>query len=302
MLGRSCAFRGLSLHRTSEISLLNRLHNVSVGRRRFSLSASLLKTPPTSKRPPSNPRTTTTPVPEPGSTLKFAGRLPEAVSRLERKVAKQGSLVLFKAPSLRGYILGAYSVAAFCFAYSVYNSYITFQAPLVPLPIWQKTLFGGICILMSALGTVFIFRTGRLIKSITATNSNGQTYLHFTVRRTVPFVKPMQFDVLPRQIAFSNRLVAAPDRIPQPGAVSEKTATPKVRPADISFFKAPGTKISFHLWRLVRSVRQLFTAEDFVFLDVEGHKGAFRLDVKGFVADDLLLLADPRSARYSPTR
>jgi len=246
----------------------------------------------TPSKPASRPR-----VPDPDEeTLKFAGRRPEGFGKLERKVAKHGNVVLFKAPSQRSYILGAYGIAGFCFAYSVYNSSITFNDPKVPLPLWQQLLFGGVCVIMSIMGTVFLFKTSRLIKAVTAVHSNGRTVLRFTVRHMVPFRKPFEFDVLPHQIAFARRLVVSPEALKrQQGlqtaeqqAVSEK-----------SFLRAPLKKLNYAIWLVFLSVRRLFTQEDFILLEIQGQKGAFRMDSNGFVSEDFFVVGNPVRVKYS---
>ena len=233
----------------------------------------------------------------PEETLKFAGRRPEGFGKLERKVAKEGgTMVLFKAPSHRSYVWGAYSLAAFCFAYSVYNSNAVFRDPIAVIPMWQQTLFGGICVVMSVMGTVFLVKTGRLIQSVNAISTNGKTSLRFTVRSMVPFRKPFEFDALPRQIAFSRRLVVAPEylnkaRQPEaPRSREDPTST-------ITILKAPAKKISITLWRFFTSVRKIFTQEDFVLLEVEGQKGVFRMDSSGYVSEDFLVIGNPVSTR-----
>lgn len=226
-------------------------------------------------------------------TLKFAGRRPEGFGKLERKVAKEGTLLLFSAPSLRSYVLGAYGIASFCFAYAVYNSNAVFRDPLVPLPMWQQGLFGGICVMMSVMGTVFLVKTSRLIRSVHAVAVNGQTYLRFNVRSAVPFKKSYSFDVLPRQIAFSRRLIVSPSA--QTARHAELAAG--AQKSQVSFFKAPLQKTSMIIWRLFRAVRQIFTQEDFILLEVEGQKGVFRMDSAGYVAEDFLIIGNPVSIR-----
>ncbi|KAL1999658.1 hypothetical protein VTN02DRAFT_4207 [Thermoascus thermophilus] len=239
-------------------------------------------------------------VPDPNEeTLKFAGRRHEGFGILERKVAKQGSVVLFKAPSHRGYIVGAYTIAGFCFAYSVYNSSIAFQDPKMPLPVWQQALFGGVCVLMSIMGTVFISRTSKLIRSVTAVHSNGRTVLRFTVRRMVPFRKPFEFEVVPHQIAFSRRLVVSPEALKRrQGAQAQQTADGQAV-SEQSFLKAPIKKLNYGVWKIFLSVRRLFTQEDFILLEAEGQKGTFRLDSNGFMSEDFLVVGNPVRVQYS---
>ncbi|KAL2008845.1 hypothetical protein VTN00DRAFT_7039 [Thermoascus crustaceus] len=263
----------------------------SSGARRWAAPKSVAQRAATLSKPASKPK-----VPDPDEeTLKFAGRRP-GFGKLERKVAKHGSVVLFKAPSQRSYIIGAYTIAGFCFAYSVYNSNITFKDPKIPLPLWQQALFGGVCVLMSVMGTVFIFKTSKLIRAVTAVNSNGRTVLRFTVRRMVPFRKPFQFDVLPHQIAFSRRLVVSPETLKRQQGVqtAEEQAV-----SEKSFLKAPIKKLNYGVWKIFLSVRRLFTQEDFILLEVEGQKGPFRMDSNGFVSEDFLVVGNPVRVQYS---
>ncbi|KAL4783516.1 hypothetical protein BJX76DRAFT_329606 [Aspergillus varians] len=226
-------------------------------------------------------------------TLKFAGRRPMGFAKLERKVAQEGELILFKAPSHRSYVFGAYGIAFFCFAYSVYNSNAVFRDPVVTLPMWQQGLAGGICVVMSVMGTVFLVKTGRLIRTVKAVSSNGQAYLRFTVRRTIPFRKPLEFDVLPRQIAFSRRLVVSPDA--HRGEQTQAQASSETA----SILKAPSEQLSKLLYRIFRSVRQIFTQEDFILLEVKGQKGLFRMDSAGYVSPDFLVIGNPVMVKRS---
>ncbi|KAL4897675.1 hypothetical protein BDV59DRAFT_168272 [Aspergillus ambiguus] len=271
------------------------LHGSVPAWRNFSSTASrtkaatrVKKQQPKSAKPSPQPKTHSAPE----DSLKFAGRRPEGFGKLERKVAKEGKLLLFKAPSHRSYVLGAYGITAFCFAYSVYNSNAVFRDPVVPLPMWQQALFGGVCVMMSVMGTVFLFKTGRLIRTVNAVNVNGQTYLRFNVRSMVPFKKPYEFDTLPRQIAFSRRLVVTPETLRR----MENPDMPQTEPsAPVNIYKLPLIKMSQILWRVFRSVRQLFTTEDFILLEVEGQKGVFRMDSGGYVSEDFLAVGNPVS-------
>lgn len=233
--------------------------------------------------------------PTPEETLKFAGRRPEGFGKLERKAAKEGNLVLFKSPSHRSYIIGAYSLAAFCFGYTVYNSNIVFRDPIRPVPMWYQGLFGGICVVMSVMGTVFLSKTGRLVKSVNAIYSNGRTRLRFSIRSMIPFRKPYEFDALPRQIAFSRRLVVSPEflkRTQQPEAA--QGAKPS---SEWEVMKAPAKKISVTLWKIFTNIRKLFTQEDFILLEVEGQQGVFRMDSSGYVSEDFLAVGNPVSLK-----
>lgn len=55
----------------------------------------------------------------------------------------------------------------------------------------------------------------------------------------------------------------------------------------------------FLFWEFFRSVRQIFTQEDFVFVEVEGQNGAFKMDSNGFVSKDFAYLGHPVSIESS---
>ncbi|OJJ99388.1 hypothetical protein ASPACDRAFT_79285 [Aspergillus aculeatus ATCC 16872] len=224
-------------------------------------------------------------------TLRFAGRRPAGSGRLAAKVAKEpkGELMLFQAPSHRSYVLGAYGITAFCFAYSVYNSNITFRDPIAPLPMWQKVTFGSICVMMSVMGTVFMAKTNKLIRTVKAVNKNGEAYIRFTVRSFIPFRKPYEFDALPRQVAFARRLVISPDAASKRSTIQQS--------AQVSFFRQPLKKMSMMFYKTFRAIRQLFTGEDFILIEVDGQKGEFRMDAAGYVSQDFLSVGNPVTVR-----
>ncbi|KAL4926977.1 uncharacterized protein BDV17DRAFT_268396 [Aspergillus undulatus] len=284
MLARSFAFRVLAQPCT-RTSLPRGFNSPNLSWRYFSSSVSRTKAASKIQQPPKQIQPKGQAPPE--ETLKFAGRRPAGFAKLERKVAKEGELILFKAPSHRTYVAGAYGIAFFCFVYAVYNSNATLRDPVVPLPVWQQNLTGGICVVMSVMGTVFLVKTSRLIKGIKAVSNNGQTYLRFTVRSMMPFRKPYEFDVLPRQIAFSRRLVVSPDAH-RPDRMQARAAS-----AASSSWKAPSKHFSMLLYRLFRSVRQIFTQEDLILLEVEGQKGVFRMDSAGYISEDFLVVGNP---------
>ncbi|PWY80520.1 hypothetical protein BO70DRAFT_362474 [Aspergillus heteromorphus CBS 117.55] len=227
---------------------------------------------------------------QPEDTLKFAGRRPEGFGRLERKVAQEGELVLFAAPSHRSYVIGAYGIAAFCFAYSVFNSNAVFRDPVIEIPMWQKSLFGGVCVAMSAMGTVMLVKTARLVRTVKAVSTKGQASIRFTVRSIVPFRKPFEFDALPHQIAFSRRLVISPD------AISPMQQQAQVA-SKVSLFKTPAKALNMALWAVFQSIRQIFTQEGFILLEVEGQNGVFRMDSAGFISEDFFVIGNPTNMR-----
>ncbi|KAJ5718233.1 hypothetical protein N7488_003879 [Penicillium malachiteum] len=215
-----------------------------------------------------------------------------SVGRLALKVAREGEVVLFRAPSHRTYIISAYGLSAFCFAYALFNSYDVFTDSKIERPMWQKGLFGGICITMSAMGTLFIVRTGHLVRNIKAVKTGvNQTKIQFAVRRMIPFTKPYQLEVLPSEVSIARRLVVSED-----SRQRFENDSKKIGSADEpqpGFLKAPVKGLSTGLWKMFMSMRQIFTGEDFILLSVEGQHQSLRVDSNGFVSDDFLALGNP---------
>lgn len=215
---------------------------------------------------------------------------PGNIGKLAARVAEAGELVLFKGPSQKAYMICAYSLGALCFAYAVWQSNIVFRDPIMPFPMWQQGLFAGLCVIMSGFGTVIIFRTTNMVRSITAIESKGQVAIRFTIRRVIPFMKPYTFEAKPSQVSISRRLVVSPESLERYRSDNLKIGSAK---AEKRTSYNPVTLLSQAMWKLFISMRQVFTGEDFILLQVEGRKGDFRMDSKGFVADEFLALGSP---------
>jgi hypothetical protein len=151
---------------------------------------------------------------------------------------------------------------------------------------WQKSLFGGICIVMSVMGTLFISRTGFLVRNIKAVNSDGRMRVHFTVRSMMPFKKPYLVDVAPGDISFKRKMTVSPETIKRYQKDNKRLGRGLQSPP--TFMKSPISALSFLLWRTFQSMRQVFTNEDFIIVQVAGRKTQFRLDSNGYVSNDLL--------------
>lgn len=228
------------------------------------------------------------------SSLKFAGRRSEGIAKFERAVAKKGSIPLYEAPRQRAYILGAYGLSAFCFAYAVYHSNAIFRDPIMPveLPRWQKLLFGGICISMSGMGTFFFFRTGRLIKTMHGVRSNGQTHVQVRVRQLLPFRKPYKLEVLPRQVAFC-RSVPMTDDFAFPGTDTPTNEAPK-----LSWLRNPVKRTSMAGWNVFLALRRVFTQENFILMEFQNHKEVYKLDSEGIFSEHLFGLGNSVHSKH----
>ena len=215
------------------------------------------------------------------------------VGILAAKIArsKDNELTLFIAPSHRTYILSAYGLSAFCFVYAIYNSNLYFAESIVELPMWQKTLFGGICVTMSWMGAFFLTRTNRLIQHIRAVQSSNQTEVVFKVRSSIPFRKPYHIQVPVSKVGFQRRLVVSPES--RQRFENDTLHTGPSTGSGPRFLKAPISAFSAVIWRMFVSVRQVFTGEDFILLNIKGQKGSFRMDANGWVAADFYALGNP---------
>lgn len=218
--------------------------------------------------------------------IRFIGRKSASLAELDRKVAQKREVTLFKSASQRSYVTGAYGIAAFAFGYAVINSSLDYQDTRANLAYWQRSLNIGVCIVMSVMGAVFISRTSRLVRDVTAVDVKGQTILRVRVRSMVPFRKPYTVTVAPNQMIFNQRLVAG-------------SPLPQARDIDISFFKNPLKWINFSLFKTFISIRRIFTQEDFIMMEMQGQTGAYRVGIDGYVSDDLLAIASPTGQQWS---
>ncbi|KAJ5210441.1 hypothetical protein N7491_010248 [Penicillium cf. griseofulvum] len=211
----------------------------------------------------------------------YGNKNPRALAKLQAKVLQAGQVLLYKAPSHRPYVLTAYGLSAFCFAYSIYNSNAVLRDPLIPLPMWQKSLFGGICIMMSVGGTLFISRTGALVRNIKAIKSDGRMRVLFTVRSMVPFKKPYQIEAAPGDLSFKRRISVSPESMKR---YEDSARLGRSLESEPTLFRA----LKSIPRRTFQSMRKLFTNEDFIIVQLAGHKTHFRLDCDGYISDDLL--------------
>ncbi|KAJ5781054.1 hypothetical protein N7457_006214 [Penicillium paradoxum] len=212
----------------------------------------------------------------------YGNKNPRALAKLQSKVLQGGEVLLYKSPSHRPYVLTAYGLSAFCFAYAVYNSNAVLVDPLIPLPMWQKSLFGGICIMMSVGGTLFISRTGALVRNIKAINRDGRMRVTFTVRSMAPFKKPYEVEVAPGDLSFKRRISVSPETMQR--YEEDNTKLGRGLEAKTTLFNT----LRSIPRRAFQSMRQLFTNEDFIIVQLAGHKTHFRLDANGYISDDLL--------------
>lgn len=236
--------------------------------RYFTSSALRTKATATGPKPPG--------LSKPGVTR----RRPQGFTLFEREVAKEKSLQLYEAPNHRRYLFGCYTVAVAFFAMAVNFADIAYRRES-KAPTWIKITHGAVSFVASVMGTIAILKTARLVKSISAFRSHGQTYLRVTSRRLIPFAKPLTFDVHHSQVSVASELVASPE-------VARATLAETQRLMGVSFFKAPLKRTNLAFWRLFKGVRQVWTEEDFIKLTLEGQGGRFRMDSNGSISKHLM--------------
>lgn len=207
-------------------------------------------------------------------------RLPQGFTSFERDVVKEKFLQLYKAPNHRRYLFGCYSVAVALFAMAVNFADIAYRHES-KMPMWIKITNGVVSFAASVLGTIAILKSARLVKSIHAYRSKGQTYLRLTSRRMIPFMKPLTFDVHHSQVTVASRVVVSPE-VTRAGRAETQPLM------DVSFFKAPLKRTNLAFWQLFKGVRQVWTEEDFIKLRLEGQGGRFRMDSNGTASKHLM--------------
>ena len=217
---------------------------------------------------------------------------PGGVGHLAMKVvrAPEGYVTLYKTSSHRTYLLHAYGLSAFCFAYAIYNTYDVFTDPRGERPRWQKIMFGGICVAMSGFGTILLARTRNLVRSITAIRPNGQLKIRFAVRPLIPFTKSKHYEVLPSQVHFQRHQVISPET-----AENYTRNSPTSSGSDVpkrNFFSAAGKAVSFSLWRLHKTFSQVVQREDLILLQLGDTKDSFQVDMHGDLGPDFWALAN----------
>ncbi|KAJ6157447.1 hypothetical protein N7470_005039 [Penicillium chermesinum] len=217
--------------------------------------------------------------------------------QLVRKVAAYGDLVLYRGPSHTLYRFNAFAVAASAFGYAAYHSYINFVDPLMEVENWILYTHGGICVVTSAMGAAWLTRAGNLVKSVAAVQNGSQTLLRFTVQGTRPFSRPREFEVSPRKVAISKKLVVSEERR---RVVGENVRTPIAASTEQkppSLMMAPIRAMNRGVGSWLQALKQLALQEDFIILRVDRENGKrpleLRMDANGYLSSDFFLIGDP---------
>ncbi|KLJ07397.1 hypothetical protein EMPG_17127 [Blastomyces silverae] len=197
---------------------------------------------------------------------------------------------LYAGTSLGSYVVTTRTTAAFCLLYAGWNFYTITSDPLLNVSHFTTYAMGGICILMGAMGAVFIRRGTKLITGITAAPASGSMpEIRINVRRTMGFLKPREIVTTPSQVTLSSPIFVSKQhlhtydmrRIRE--AFHERAIGPR-----LSFWKEPLKKISYLTWKTLINMRRAFTQEGFVYVEVKGISGSFRLDMTGYFGDEFL--------------
>ncbi|OJD15103.1 hypothetical protein AJ78_04620 [Emergomyces pasteurianus Ep9510] len=197
---------------------------------------------------------------------------------------------LYEATSLGSYVITTRTTAVFCFLYAGWNFYTTTSDPLLDVSHFTTYALGGICILMGAMGTVFIRRGTSLITRITASSNSGNIpEIRINVRRVIGFMKPREIVTSPSRVTLSSPIFVSKQQLQVQDmrrireAFHERAVGPR-----LSFWKEPLKKISYLTWKTLINMRRAFTQEGFVYVEVKGISGTFRLDITGYFGDEFL--------------
>ncbi|KAL1954618.1 hypothetical protein VTO42DRAFT_859 [Malbranchea cinnamomea] len=206
----------------------------------------------------------------------------------------KGPLEIFKAPGHRGYMACCYMIGLFCYSYAVWNVYVTVIDARSTLGTIVKYATAGVCVVMGAMGTRFLFLSTNLISSIRAQMTSNGSRLYIRVRRPIPFMKQREIVAKPSELTLSRRLVVSPDVLVADQQWSELQAQlERHRKVEATpLWKAPITKTSFLIWKIFSTIRRVFLQENFAYLSVEGQSGQLRLDLTGTVSQELEILSD----------
>ncbi|PGH14911.1 hypothetical protein AJ79_02774 [Helicocarpus griseus UAMH5409] len=198
---------------------------------------------------------------------------------------------LYEPASMRSYIATNRTTAAFCYFYAGWNFYTTAADPLIEVSTLTSYLMGGVCVLMGAMGTIFLRRASNLVSGITAhPTSNNIPEIRIKVRRSLGFLKDHEIVTSPAKVSISNVIFAPKYQIKPQDMKRIREALREQRTAGqrISFWKTPMRKISHLIFRAAINMRRAFTQEGFVYLQVEGVSGSFRVDMTGIFGDEFL--------------
>ncbi|PGH05451.1 hypothetical protein GX51_02975 [Blastomyces parvus] len=248
-------------------------------RRYVSQKAPPLRSPPKGARVLSQPQSPRKPLED--LYLKFT----QAISK------DKEATNLYTGTSLGSYVVTTRATAAFCLLYAGWNFYTITSDPLLNVSHFTTYAMGGICIMMGAMGAVFIRRGTKLVTGITATPASGsRPEIRIKVRRTMGFLKPREIVTTPSQVTFSNPIFVSKKRLNtlDMRRVREVFDDRRALELRLSFWKEPLRKISYLTWRTLINMRRAFTQEGFVYVDVKGISGSFRLDITGRFGDEFL--------------
>ncbi|KAG5290054.1 hypothetical protein I7I48_09559 [Histoplasma ohiense] len=197
---------------------------------------------------------------------------------------------LYEGTSLGSYVVTTRTTAIFCFLYAGWNFYTTTSDPLLSVSHFTTYALGGICILMGAMGAVFVRRGTSLITGITASPTHGSIpEIRIKIRRAIGFLKPREIVTSPSQVKLSSPIFVSKQQLQTHDmrrireAFHERAIGPR-----LSFFKEPLKKISYFTWKTLINMRRAFTQEGFVYVEVKGMSGTFRLDMTGYFGDEFL--------------
>jgi hypothetical protein len=121
------------------------------------------------KFPTTKPKTVTSP------TSKLANSQTAYKTFAEQLAEKTHPTLLYQAPSHLLFKISSYAGGFFCISYSTYNFWAHFLFPPEGINQYVIYAYGGIVVLMTALGTYLILGPARLVRTITALPRTART-------------------------------------------------------------------------------------------------------------------------------
>ncbi|KUJ21161.1 uncharacterized protein LY89DRAFT_778775 [Mollisia scopiformis] len=236
--------------------------------------------------------------------------LPVYASYANTLANKSHPTLLYEAPSHTLLMICAWTGAATCFGYSLYNCWTVVLNPNPGLAQWIPLAFGGVVILMSALGTWLVFGTTGIVRSVTAlpkkanqlsgvanrnlpktsmvpaaTQPELQIEIVLKKMLPIPFFPARVLYVTPSQIELPSRLAPPPPANFSPAELRQMRVADEARLKQEQEYErshimsSPFRHMSRALFALFKAIGRSWTGEGFMKIVVKGQR--YKLDING---------------------
>ncbi|KAA6416052.1 MAG: hypothetical protein FRX48_00771 [Lasallia pustulata] len=168
--------------------------------------------------------------------------------------------------------------------YATINFYTQILDPLKGTPEWVPVLMGSLCVVMVCAGTWAVLGARRIIRTITAipssTGPRSRTiHLQLECAPMLPRLKPATVTVSPSELILSSYLYQ--DEVKR---TSSETAEIRRRLAKMKemekthLMTLPFREASFWIWRAFLALKRVFSKEGFIYVQIKGRNGTWKLD------------------------